>query len=78
MRYSCTARTFRSGSGQAEKALAVVLATIWVGIVCSSRVYLGLHYVSDVLAGVAEGVAWLALSTLLLERFESAPVQKPP
>jgi membrane-associated phospholipid phosphatase len=68
----------RSGRGQAERALAVVLATIWVGIVCSSRVYLGLHYVSDVLAGVAEGVAWLALSTLLLERFGNAPVQKPP
>ena len=28
--------------------------------VCLSRVYLGLHYLSDVLGGVAEGIAWLA------------------
>lgn len=67
---------FRSGRGQVDKTLAIVAATIWVGMVCASRVYLGLHYVSDVAAGVTEGVAWLALSTLLLERFGSPAVQR--
>ena len=33
-----------------------------VTLVAFSRVYLGVHYVSDVLAAMAEGVAWLALS----------------
>jgi undecaprenyl-diphosphatase len=69
---------FRSRSGKTDKALVFVAATIWVGMVCASRVYLGLHYVSDVLAGVMEGVAWLALSTLLLERFGRPTVQTPP
>jgi undecaprenyl-diphosphatase len=35
-----------------------------VAAVCFSRVYLGLHYVSDVMGGIAEGVAWLALSVI--------------
>jgi membrane-associated phospholipid phosphatase len=68
----------RSGSGQPDKTLVIVAATIWVGMVCASRVYLGLHYVTDVLAGVTEGVAWLALSTLVLERFGSPAVLTPP
>ena len=69
---------FRSGSGRPDKALALVAATIWVGMVCASRVYLGLHYVTDVLAGVTEGVAWLAVSTLLIERFGTTAVRTPP
>jgi undecaprenyl-diphosphatase len=69
---------FRSGSGHPDKALALAAATIWVGMVCASRVYLGLHYVTDVLAGVTEGVAWLAVSTLLIERFGTAAVRTPP
>lgn len=69
---------FRSGTGHAGNALALVAATIWVGMVCASRVYLGLHYVTDVLAGVTEGVAWLAVSTLLVERFGTPAVKTPP
>jgi membrane-associated phospholipid phosphatase len=40
----------------------VVLATILlVALIGFSRMYLGVHYLSDVLAAIAEGVAWLAL-----------------
>lgn len=35
--------------------------TIMVLLVALSRVYLGAHYVSDVLAAMAESVAWLAI-----------------
>jgi len=39
-------------------ALGAVLA---IGLVAFSRVYLGVHYLSDVLAAAAEGTAWLAV-----------------
>ena len=32
-----------------------------VALVALTRVYLGVHYLSDVLAAFAEGVAWLTL-----------------
>jgi undecaprenyl-diphosphatase len=32
-----------------------------VALVAFSRMYLGAHYLSDVLAALAEGIAWLAL-----------------
>ena len=43
------------------RALIVAVAAFLVFLVASSRVYLGVHYLSDVVAGAAEGVAWLAL-----------------
>lgn len=39
---------------------AIGVATTMVALICFSRVYLGLHYLSDVLGGAAEGIAWLA------------------
>lgn len=42
-------------------ALVLAGALSMVGLVGLSRMYLGVHYLSDILAAVAEGVAWLAL-----------------
>lgn len=55
---------------------AVAGCTLMVALVAFSRVYLGAHYVSDVLAAMAESVAWLAVcitavSTLRRRRLAS-------
>jgi len=44
-----------------SRILVGLLALLFVTLVALSRVYLGAHYLSDVLAGFAESAAWLAL-----------------
>ena len=51
-----------SPSSKGPPSVPFVLA---VGI---SRVYLGAHYSSDVLAGICEGIAWVSVCALLRAR----------
>lgn len=44
------------------RLLAGLVAGLLLVLICFSRVYLGVHYLSDVFGGVAAGSAWLALS----------------
>ncbi|HEU4776906.1 MAG TPA: phosphatase PAP2 family protein [Telluria sp.] len=46
---------------KALQALIVAAALWMIALVALSRVYLGAHYLSDVLAGMAVGGAWLAV-----------------
>jgi membrane-associated phospholipid phosphatase len=43
------------------RVLAVLATVFLVAVVDFSRMYLGVHYLSDVLAGNTVGVAWLAI-----------------
>lgn len=45
---------------------ALGLLVLMIGI---SRIYLGVHYASDVLAGFLTGLGWLTLSIKLMERY---------
>jgi membrane-associated phospholipid phosphatase len=45
----------------AARAWLVAAATVWVGAVGLTRIYLGVHWFSDVIAGWLVGGAWLAI-----------------
>jgi undecaprenyl-diphosphatase len=59
---------------------AVLAAALTLALVGLSRMYLGVHYLSDVAAAFAEGVAWMALCLTALHAFwrDSAPDASPP
>lgn len=46
---------------QGARVAAFVLAALCIGTVAFSRMYLGAHYLTDVLAAFAEGCAWLTV-----------------
>ena len=54
----------------AAKAGIVVVAVCLVAVVAFTRVYLGVHFVSDVLAAACASVAWLAFCLAGMQEYE--------
>ena len=58
------------------RALVIASATLIIVLVGFSRIYLGAHYLTDVLAAMAEGVAWISLSFTIVSFWRQAKLQE--
>jgi len=52
------------------RALVMLVAMIVILLICISRLYLGVHYPSDVVAGVVIGLAWAGFCMATLEAIQ--------
>ena len=55
------------------RALIIAVAGLLIVLVAFSRIYLGAHYLSDVLAAMAEGLAWISLSVTVCHYLRRKP-----
>lgn len=53
--------TWRSSTSRTRRSIIAAAIALLVAMVWTSRVYLGLHYPTDIIAGAAEGCIWLLL-----------------
>ena len=65
--YLAIALIIRARYGPRLGAIAIVLALVIAIAVGLSRIYLGYHYLSDVIGGLAAGLAWLFVVALGFE-----------
>jgi membrane-associated phospholipid phosphatase len=57
----------RDGRSWTTSAVVIALALSWCVIMGFSRLYLGVHFVSDVVAGLVAGSGWLAVCVSAVE-----------
>jgi undecaprenyl-diphosphatase len=57
----------RAEKSRLGRLVTMTTAAVLVVLICISRVYLGVHYPSDVVAGVTVGLAWAAFCMATLE-----------
>jgi undecaprenyl-diphosphatase len=60
------------------RALTMGVAVLLVLLICVSRMYLGVHYPSDVAAGVIVGLAWAAFCMATLEAVQLLAARRAP
>ena len=60
--------------GRHQRMLVIISAALLVLLIGLSRLYLGVHYFSDVIGGYAAGVVWLAACISGLEIVRRRPL----
>jgi membrane-associated phospholipid phosphatase len=68
----------RQGPGLMAAGTVVALTLLWCVLMAFSRLYLGVHYVTDVIAGIIAGAAWVAACASALERLLRRDTQAAP
>lgn len=58
----------RTAQGRAAKSAVIIGAVIFILLIGISRLYLGVHYLSDVIGGFVFGGAWLLIGILAHRR----------
>ena len=61
---------YRNIKNKALRLATIILLAIFVLLVGVSRIYLGLHYATDVIAGLCLGIIWLVLAKWFLVKTE--------
>jgi undecaprenyl-diphosphatase len=70
----------RTSRSLPARSAALAFASCAVAAISLSRVYLGVHWISDIVAGVAAGLVWLAAAIAVYEvsrRFRALKVVRP-
>ena len=62
-----------SRKNKLNRSLIIFSASVLILAIGFSRLYLGVHYLSDVLAGYLVGLAWLIVGITLVARKQSSP-----
>jgi undecaprenyl-diphosphatase len=52
-----------------HRATALALTSSMIVAISTSRIYLGVHWISDIAAGVSAGIVWLTATTVAYESF---------
>jgi membrane-associated phospholipid phosphatase len=66
--YGSLALVLAVAAGPRRRTAVVAAAVVVIALIAASRVVLGVHYLFDVVAGIAAGTAWLAALLLLFRR----------
>ena len=59
----------RSNKSKKVKILAITLIALLIAMIGISRIYLGVHYTSDVLAGFSCGIAYIIVYTAIVDDY---------
>ena len=58
------------------RVLSIFSAFLFVLLIALTRIYLGAHYLSDVLGAMAAGLLWLALCLTAVETYRRRPIKQ--
>jgi undecaprenyl-diphosphatase len=62
---------------RASRVVTMLVALVLIALICVSRLYLGVHYPSDVIAGVLVGFAWASFCMATLEGIQKWGRRRP-